>query len=385
MGMLEFGNIDVTVSGNDSYIVKGNNKYVRLGEKELKYLFQVKGIETYEIVFSTDEELSSDGKKILDEKIEEWGFLDERLESKINTNKKFDLSMIRLVSINPDKLLDKVYPIGHYFFSKISVVIYVVMNILAGVLMVVKSNVILDGLQNLKLTFQAILIILVAMLFTLSLHELGHVIVCKKYGGTVSRTGVVLFFFMPCLYCDVSDIYLFKNQKEKIFVSISGLYVNSFLCTLSLLIYFVIGQKGLLLLYYASNLGFIVYNLIPFVKMDGYWFLSGCLNLSNMFTKSITMAFSSIFDVKLLKQSSVSIGKKTTLVIFGWLALFFRPIFWCFSIIQINDILNLIVPNIVGHIIMVLIIVLVVSDVIKFYIEYIKIFIKDRKQIVSFL
>ncbi|MCR4943511.1 MAG: M50 family metallopeptidase [Clostridium sp.] len=385
---MKYGDIEVLASEKGSFIVKGRKKYVRLGENELRYLFKVRGIKTKDFEFSNNYEISNESKAILDEKFKEWGFLSQG-DNEEKSNSKIDISMIHLVTINPDKFLDKIYPIGKIFFSKVFLGIYIVANFILTMLIGINAESVLYDLENMNYTSSSIAIIFIAMLLTVMLHELGHAFVCKKYGGKVSKMGLVLFFLLPCLFCDVSDIYLMKKKKEKVFVSIAGLYVNSMLATLSLLVYFIIGSdtniSSYLLLYYISNMGFIVYNLIPFVKLDGYWLLSACININNLLTKSVISAIASIFNIKLVINASAPIIKKVFLVIYGWAVLLFRPIFWYFSIAEIYSISNSIMSDTSFKIVIILVSLIAVLDIMKFVFKYIKLFKKDRQQIFNFL
>lgn len=385
---MRYGDIEVLASEKGSFIVKGRKKYVRLGENELRYLFKVRGIETSDFEFTTHYEISDESKAILDDKFKEWGFLSHE-DNEENTKSKIDISMLYLVTINPDKFLDKIYPMGKIFFSKVSLGIYLIVNFILIMLIGINAESVLYDLENMNYTFNSICVVFIAMLFTVMLHELGHAFVCKKYGGKVSKIGLVLFFLLPCLFCDVSDIYLMKKRKEKVLVSIAGLYVNSMLATLALLGYFIIGSatniSSYLLLYYISNVGFIVYNLIPFVKLDGYWLLSACININNLLAKSVISAIASIFNIKLLINTSASTIKKVFLVIYGWVVLLFRPIFWYFSISEIYSISSSIMSDISLKTVITLVSLIAVFDVMKFVFKYIKIFKRDRQQIFNFL
>ena len=98
-------------------------------------------------------------------------------------------------------------------------------------------------------------------------HELAHAVVCKKYGGEVKSIGILLFFLIPCFYCDVTDIYKISEAKHRKRVALSGVYVNAFLGVLFLLVAFVLTMFQIIVLpfYYFAVASLIVsiYNLIP--------------------------------------------------------------------------------------------------------------------------
>ena len=58
------------------------------------------------------------------------------------------------------------------------------------------------------------------------LHELGHGISCKTFGGEVHEVGMMFLCLAPCLYCDVSDAWTFPNKWRRMFVGFAGIYVE---------------------------------------------------------------------------------------------------------------------------------------------------------------
>lgn len=376
------------VKENDYYIAKLNNdKYLRLGINELAYL--MKKVECDSLVdFTNDtgvQDVPDSVKNVIDKKIEEYS------NAKGSSRFEGGLSMIKLVTINPDKFLNRIYKFCKYFFSLPSVIIYVILNILAFYLMGQSSNNqrIIDDLSNLKINISTIVVIYISIVITLMLHEIGHATVCKKYGGRVTKLGIVLFFLLPCMYCDVSDVYILQNKKRKLYVSVAGLYVNSFLSVISIILYFVLSQSkavgDFLLFYYVANVGFIIYNLIPFVKLDGYWLLASILDINNLYTKSIICSIVAIFDRKLMKKASVSKIKRNVMIIFGFCSMIFRPIFWSFTLVSIKQQLGNSLSSNVINIGIGIVAVIVVIDLIKFYKDvYIK-YHTQRQGIVNFL
>src|SRR5690606_3486418 len=66
------------------------------------------------------------------------------------------------------------------------------------------------------------------------LHEFGHGLACKYYGGECHEMGVMLLLFSPCLYADVTDSWLLKSKWPRIMVSAAGMYVEIVLSALAI-------------------------------------------------------------------------------------------------------------------------------------------------------
>ena len=148
--------------------------------------------------------------------------------------------------------------------------------------------------------------------------------------------GLMLFFLMPCFFCDVSDIYMFRDKKKSFGVAVSGIAINYTMGTLGCILFFLLNMKGiyapLLLFYYFANLGFVVFNLIPFVKLDGYWIATALIGVDNLMDKSILTFFTGLVKPKDLKDISCTKSKKRMLFMYGLSAIVFRPIFWVVSV-----------------------------------------------------
>ena len=66
-------------------------------------------------------------------------------------------------------------------------------------------------------------------------HELGHALVCKRFGGQCHELGLMLLVFVPCLYVNVSDTWMLPNKWQRAAVVAAGLWVELVLaavCTL---------------------------------------------------------------------------------------------------------------------------------------------------------
>lgn len=367
------------------YIVKlSNEKYIRLGVDELKYLMTKLEYENEKEILLPQSEnvLSNDIKKVIDNKIKEYkSYEKEKSDSGI--------SMIKLVTINPDKFLNFFYRYSKCIYSMPVFVVYIFFNIVCFFLIGNNGEKITNDLSNLQLDTVSIIVLYTAMILTLMLHEIGHATVCKKYGGKVTKMGVVLFFLAPCLYCDVSDIYMFRGKKGKILVSVAGLYINSIMSLIAIFFYCTLNTSdsisSLLLLYYIANVGFIIYNLIPFVKLDGYWLLAGLLNISNLYMKSLICALVSVFDRRLLNNIKISRIKRNIMSIYGFISLIFRPVFWMCALIEIRLYLQFNINKYIIDIGSVMVLIFIIVDLYKFYREVFVKYKTERVSIVNFL
>jgi putative chromate ion transporter len=66
-------------------------------------------------------------------------------------------------------------------------------------------------------------VLALSVLFVKILHELGHGLTCRHFGGECHELGVLFVGFMPLLYCDVSDSWLQQDSRKRMLVSAAGI------------------------------------------------------------------------------------------------------------------------------------------------------------------
>jgi putative peptide zinc metalloprotease protein len=132
------------------------------------------------------------------------------------------------------------------------------------------------------------LLVVVALLVAVALHELAHGAVLAAHGGRPRRFGVMIFYLLPAFFCDVSDAWRLA-PRARVRVAMAGIVAQCAIAGIAALASLGAGgdvQQGLLffaLLCYAYGLG----NLMPFLKLDGYVALAGGLDVSHLRRKAM--------------------------------------------------------------------------------------------------
>lgn len=112
------------------------------------------------------------------------------------------------------------------------------------------------------------------------MHEIGHVSLCIHSGRTVPSIGLKLNYGIPMFYVDTTDICM-CSLNSKIAVSLGGVYANACLCIVISIIDLLGSKLGLVELSSISFF-FVISNLIPFIKLDGYYALSDYIGEANL-------------------------------------------------------------------------------------------------------
>lgn len=159
----------------------------------------------------------------------------------------------------------------------------------------------------------ALLLAWTITIFATIAHEFAHGLTCKRFGGKVHEMGFMLIFFMPAMYCNVSDAWLFPEKSRRLWVTFAGAYFELCLWALATLVwrvtdpYTFINYAALIIMATSGIKSF--FNLNPLIKLDGYYLLSDYLDIPNLRSRAVGYLGASI---KRLLGSSVQIIKEVT-------------------------------------------------------------------------
>lgn len=125
-----------------------------------------------------------------------------------------------------------------------------------------------------------------SLLFVKILHELGHGLACRHYGGECHELGILFVGFMPLLYCDVSDSWLQQDPRKRMLVSAAGIGTELFLAA-AFAVLWAISHRGFLHTFslnvmLVSSLNTLFVNGNPLLKYDGYYVVSDWLRIPNL-------------------------------------------------------------------------------------------------------
>ena len=76
-----------------------------------------------------------------------------------------------------------------------------------------------------------------------SVHELGHGLTCKHFGGEVHEVGFMSLVFTPYFFVNVTDSWVMPDRKHRMLVSAAGIYVELIFAAFAVFLWAVI-QPG---------------------------------------------------------------------------------------------------------------------------------------------
>jgi putative peptide zinc metalloprotease protein len=128
-----------------------------------------------------------------------------------------------------------------------------------------------------------ILILFVAFVLSAAFHEIGHGAGLRYGGGTVRAMGAGLYLVYPVFYTDITDAYRL-GRGGKLRTSLGGFYFN-LIFSLGVLGLYAITHAEFLLIVMAFIDLEIIYQMLPFVRMDGYWILADLTGIPDFFSQ----------------------------------------------------------------------------------------------------
>ncbi|MDA0586368.1 MAG: HlyD family efflux transporter periplasmic adaptor subunit [Planctomycetota bacterium] len=161
------------------------------------------------------------------------------------------------------------------------------------------------------------------------LHEFAHGLTCRHYGGDVHDVGVLFMFFIPCLYCNVSDAWLIPERRKRLWITAAGGYCDLCIWAFAVFVWRVTVPGCL-----PNHLAFVVQaicggrgllNFNPLLRLDGYYIISDWLTIPNLRKRSQEHWMAHLrwllWGAKRPRQKS----RGRALLIYGVLS-------WCFAI-----------------------------------------------------
>jgi CRP-like cAMP-binding protein/Zn-dependent protease len=110
---------------------------------------------------------------------------------------------------------------------------------------------------------------------SITVHEGSHALTCKHYGAHVNGAGVMLYYGLPAFFIDTTDIWT-KSRGARIATTWAGPYSGVILAGLGAIAVQAAPASSVApILHRLSFLWMLtlLFNLIPFLELDGYFIL----------------------------------------------------------------------------------------------------------------
>jgi len=178
------------------------------------------------------------------------------------------------------------------------------------------------------------------------IHEFGHGLTCKHFGGEVHQMGFMLIYFTPAFYTDTTDSLLCDRASRRQWVLFAGIWIELVVCGICIIIwrFTVPGQFINDLAYKAMLLSGIqgtLLNLNPLIKADGYYALSEFLHVDNL--REDSFAFLRSFFRKYILREDVELAGATRRLrriyfMFGMTAIIYSSLLTVLAVVFVRNV-----------------------------------------------
>jgi len=199
---------------------------------------------------------------------------------------------LRFRGVDPERILNFLNPFTWWLFT-VPALIFIALFGLSAIMLVLTN---FQQFQSKLPTFEQFfaahnwIYLGITMGLVKILHEFGHGLSCKRYGGECHEMGFMFLVFTPCLYCNVSDSWMLPNKWHRVFIGAAGMYVELILASIATYLWWF-SQDGMfnflcLSVMFICSVSTVVFNGNPLLRFDGYYIIMDILEIPNLRQKA---------------------------------------------------------------------------------------------------
>ncbi|MBL9030588.1 MAG: biotin/lipoyl-binding protein [Phycisphaerae bacterium] len=175
-----------------------------------------------------------------------------------------------------------------------------------------------------------------------AIHELGHGVICRRFGGHVPEFGFMLLVMFPSPYVDASATWAFPSKYRRMAVGAGGMLFELAVAAAAALVWIDSLSGGSALVrqlafnaMFTASVSTILFNANPLMRFDGYYILSDLIEVPNLMQRSGKMLQHLVQRFVLRLESSRSPSnspaERAILIVYGIASMAYR-IFLFFAI-----------------------------------------------------
>ena len=305
--------VEQTYRGEQSFIVKDpvTHKYFRMRPVEVAVMQSLTGDQT---VAEAAAALAEEGVPISERalagfvaSLSRMGLLErtvgertvlelERLRAERRQRRRAPLFRGELLRMrwsigDPDSMLERWMPHLRWMFTPGFIGGSILLFLVYGLVVIGRWAEFHQGLASLytlsSYTVGKVVLVLGTSLVLIVIHELGHAVTCKHFGGHVHEMGAMLIYFQPAFYCNVNDAWTFPELRARLWVTAAGSWIQLVMAAAAAVIWWAAEPGTLvsdiaLIAVVVGGATTVFANANPLMPLDGYYALSDWLEIPNL-------------------------------------------------------------------------------------------------------
>lgn len=259
-------------------------------------------------------------------------------------SKLLSIMFVRIPLFDPERILRKLSPIIKYIVSPGGALVWFIVVILALKNVADHFDEVWDQAQGI-IAPENLFLLYLGLVIVKTIHELGHAVVCKKYGGEVHTMGVMLLVFTPLPYMDATASWAFRSHWRRALVGGAGMIAEIFIAALATFVWVRTGpgipHNLAYNMMFIASVSTVLFNINPLLRFDGYYILSDVLDLPNLHTRATRhlrhLVERYLFGVRQSVSPSESYKESFWLTTFGILSGIYRVVVFTGIILFVAD------------------------------------------------
>lgn len=204
----------------------------------------------------------------------------------------FNIFYLKVPLFDPERILTGMLPYFGFVFTIPFLLLMIVLWSSSALLVLVNWDTFVSKLPSYQdfFTFRVLICFWVTLSLVKVIHEFGHGLSCKKFGGEVHEMGFLFLILTPCLYCNVTDAWMLPNKWHRAVIGAAGIYVELILSSIFVWIWWYT-DPGLLntlslSVIFICSVSTVLFNANPLMRFDGYYILSDLMEVPNLRERS---------------------------------------------------------------------------------------------------
>ena len=119
-----------------------------------------------------------------------------------------------------------------------------------------------------------------------ALHEIGHGLACRHFGGEVHDMGIMLLIFLPIPYVEASSTWAFPDKRQRMLVGGAGMLVEMAIAAGAFYLWLWVEPGTTKAMAYdvavLASVTTLLFNGNPLLRYDGYYILADLVEIPNL-------------------------------------------------------------------------------------------------------
>jgi putative peptide zinc metalloprotease protein len=220
---------------------------------------------------------------LVDEKLWPLGFIEGPGGETPEVQKADPLLALKLrVAIVPERVVAAITSVFYPFFFP-PVILAVILALVSFDIWMFFLHGIAQSARSIVYNPLLLFMVLGLVIVATALHEIGHATAARYGGAKPGVMGAGIYVVWPAFYTDVTDAYRL-NRRGRLRTDLGGIYFNGLFAVGTAGVYLLTRFEPLLVIVLVQHFQ-ISQQLLPFLRLDGYYILSDLTGVPDLFAR----------------------------------------------------------------------------------------------------